>query len=105
MVSRLISRCVTCRCLHGSSQVQEMADLPEDRIEPAPPFSYSGVDYFGLFYIREGRKELKRYGAIFTCFNCRAIHIETAVSLITDSFINALRRFISKRTDQRIEVR
>lgn len=95
VVSRLISRCVACRRLRGSSQVQKMADLPEDRIEPAQPFSYSGVDYFGPFYIREGGKELKRYGAIFTCLKCRAIHIETAVSLTTDSFINALRRFIS----------
>ena len=97
VVSRLLTQCVTCRRLRGYPQVQKMSDLPEDRIEPAPPFSYSGVDYFGPFYIRQGRKELKRYGAIFTCLNCRAIHVETAVSLTTDSFINALRRFISIR--------
>ena len=74
-----------------------MADLPEDRVESAPPFTYSGVNYFGPWYIREGRKELKRYGVIFTCLCCRAIHLETAASLSTDSFINALRIFVSLR--------
>lgn len=40
---------------------------------------------------------MKRYGVIFTCFCCRAIHLEIAVSLTTDSFINALGRFMSIR--------
>lgn len=44
VVSRLLTRCVTCRRLRGYPKVQKMSDLPEDRIEPAPPFSYSGVD-------------------------------------------------------------
>ena len=47
--------------------------------------------------IKDGRRELKRYGALFTCLASRAVHIETANSLDTDSFINALRRFISRR--------
>ena len=74
-----------------------MADLPENRLESASPFTYSGVDYFGPWYIREGRKELKGYGVIFTCLCCRAIHLETAASFSTDSFINALIRFVSLR--------
>lgn len=52
---------------------------------------------FGPFYIKEARKELKRYGAIFTCFSLRAIHVETTVNIDTDSFIQALRRFINRR--------
>ena len=74
-----------------------MADLPADRLESAPPFSYSGVDLFGPWIIREGRKELKRYGVLFTCLCCRAVHVEVATSLSTDSFINSLRRFIAIR--------
>ena len=73
-----------------------MADLPADRVEPTPPFTCTGIDFFGPFMIKEGRRELKRYGTLFTCLASRAIHIETANSLDTDSFINALRRFISR---------
>ena len=74
-----------------------MADLPVDRVSPAPPFTYCAVDLFAPFVIREGRRELKRYGCLFTCLACRAIHIETTNSLDTASFINALRRFIARR--------
>lgn len=74
-----------------------MSDLPEDRTEPAPPFSYSAVDYFGPFFINEGHREVKRYKVLFTCMLCRAMHIETANTLDTDSYINALRRFLAER--------
>ena len=74
-----------------------MADLPPERTIPAPPFTYTGMDVFGPFYIKEGRKELKRWGLIFTCLSSRAIHLETLNSMTTDLFVNALRRLISRR--------
>ncbi|XP_054757082.2 uncharacterized protein LOC135154340 [Lytechinus pictus] len=97
LVSKLISRCVTCRKLRRPTQVQKMADLPKDRLTSEPPFSYCGMDCFGPWIIREGRKEVKKYGLLFTCMSSRAIHIEVLNSLSTDAFINALRRFISVR--------
>ena len=96
-VSYLVSRCVICRKLRSFPQQQKLADLPQDRVEPAAPFTYSAVDYFGPFFVKEGRKEVKRYGVIFTCMASWAIHIETANSLETDAFINALRRFQAER--------
>lgn len=39
---------------------------------------------------------------VFTCLACRAIHIEVAASLDTDSYINALRRFIARRGQAKI---
>ena len=100
-VRSLIYKCVQCRLLRGKVGEQKMADLPEDRCTSAPPFTYCAVDIFGPFTIREGRKDLKRYGCLFTCLACRAIHIETTNSLETDSFINALRRFIARRGEIR----
>ena len=97
VVSNIISSCVKCKKLRGAVQEQRMSDLPEDRLETAPPFTYCAVDYFGPFIVKDGRKELKRYGVLFTCMASRAIHLETSYSLDTDSFINALRRFISQR--------
>ena len=96
-VSEHIFNCILCRKQRGSTESQKMADLPLDRVESAPPFTYCGVDYFGPFLVKEGRKELKPYGVIFTCFTSRAIHLEVANSLDTASFINSLRRFLSLR--------
>jgi len=76
---------------------QKMSDLPPERCSTDPPFTYTGVDFFGPLIVKQGRKEVKRYGSLFTCLASRAIHIEIAASLDTDSFINALRRFISRR--------
>ena len=74
-----------------------MADLPKLRIEPAPPFIYCGVNFFGPWHVQQGRAVVQRYGALFTCLASRAVHIELADSLETDSFINALRCFICRR--------
>ena len=90
-------QCVTCRRIRSTPSMQKMADLPVERLSTAPPFTYVGIDYFGPFCIKERRKELKRYGALFTCMASRAIHIEVACSLDTSSFIQALRRFITRR--------
>ena len=87
----VISKCVTCGKLRGTFQEQRMAELP------APPFTNCAVDYFGPFIIKEGRKELKRYGILFTCMASRAVHLEVADTIETDSFINALRRFLCRR--------
>ena len=97
IVSHHISKCVTCRKLRAASQQQKMADLPSDRLEQVAPSTFSAVDYVGPFYIKEGRKELKRHGVLFTCMASRAIHLETASSLTTDSFLNAYRRFVCLR--------
>ena len=97
LVKNLIRKCVTCQALRGAVQGQKMADLPADRAECAPPFTYCGVDIFGPFCVKERRSELKRYGAIFTCLTTRAIHIEMTYALTTDAFIQALRKFVAIR--------
>ena len=92
-----ISRCVRCRCLRGTAGEQKLANLPTLRVEPVPPFSYCMVDCFGPWYVKEGRREVRRYGTLFTCMASPAIHIEVAHSMETDSFLQALRRVITRR--------
>lgn len=75
-----------------------MGDLPYDRVTPGePPVTRVGVDYFGPFFVRQKRSLVNRYGVIFTCLVIRAVHLEIVHTLDTDSFIMALRRFISRR--------
>ena len=94
-VKHFISRCVRCRYLRGTAGEQKMANLPNSRVDPTPPFSYFAVDCFGPWYVKEGRREVKRYGTLFTCMASRAIHLEVAHSMETDSFLQALRRVIA----------
>ena len=74
-ISDFIAKCVCCRKLRGAVQEQKMADLLEDRVQPAPPFTYCAVDYLGPWYVKEGRRQLKRYGVLFTCMASRAVHL------------------------------
>ena len=96
-VAGYIRKCVLCKKRRGSYLKQKMANLPYERLAEEPPFTYCGVDLFGPFNIKERRSVLKRYGVLFTCFSSRAIHLETANSLDTSSFLNALRRFLGRR--------
>ncbi len=61
------------------------------------PFSDVGVDYFGPLEVKRGRSLLKRYGVLFTCLTSRAVHLEVAHTLNTDSCINAVQRFVCRR--------
>ena len=79
-----------------------MSELPSDRLQEFPPFTYCGVNLFGPLTIKNYRKKLKRYGVMFTCLCSRAIHIEVAQSLETNSFILSLRRFIGRRGNIRL---
>lgn len=77
---------------------QIMADLPRNGVLPnEPAFTRCGFDCFGPFEIKRGRTTVKSYGVIFTCLACRAVRIEVATSLHTDSFINAFQCFIGRR--------
>ena len=97
LVKRLLRNCVPCKRLRGRPMEQKMADLPEARVSPSEPFTLVGCDNFGPFHVKNGRRQCKRYGLIFTCLYSRAVHLEMVYELSTDSFINAYRRFVSLR--------
>ena len=93
-----IANCVTCRELRGTVQEQKMSDLPEDR-HPHLRTALSTAVVPDIF--KEGRKEVKRYVALFTCMASRAVHLEVSNTLETVSFHNASRRFICRRVPVR----
>lgn len=95
---KIIKSCVFCRRMQSRAGEQKMSDLPQDRISPdLPAFTHVGIDYFGPIEVKRGRAHVKRYGVIFTCLVSRAVHLEVAYHLDTDSCINALRRFVCRR--------
>ena len=97
-VRKVIKKCMDCKKRKAPLGEQFMADLSQDRVTPhKPPFTYVGIDYFGPLEVKQGRSRVKRYGCLFTCLTMRAVHIEVAHTLNTDSMINASRRFSSVR--------
>ena len=101
-VRRVVGACMRCRKQLAQPSQQQMSPLPSLRSgEPAFAFSHVGVDYFGPMYVKRGRVEEKRYGCLFTCLHMRAVHIEVTHCLSTDSFIQALVRFMARRGQPR----
>ena len=96
-VGGMVFKCVRCKWLRGKAVEQKMSELPWNRTTVVPPFTYCGADVFGPMMVKEGRRSVKRYGVVFTCFSLRAVHIELLATMETDSFILALTRLIGRR--------
>lgn len=90
--------CMQCRQWRAKPINPRMADLPSSRLHIwQPPFWATGMDCFGPFMVSHSRKTEKRWGIIFKCQTTRCVHIDLLNNLDTDSFLMALRRFISRR--------
>ena len=57
-------------------------------------FERVGIDYGGPYLTNQGpgKQRAKLYLCLFTCLVTRAVHLELAYGLDTDSFINAFTR-------------
>ncbi|XP_030747675.1 uncharacterized protein LOC115876126 [Sitophilus oryzae] len=78
-----------------------MGSLPKPRVVPSRPFYYCGVDYAGPYLLKDGktrnRVKIKAYVCIFICLSTRAVHAELVTDLSTEGFLNAFKRFVSRR--------
>lgn len=97
VVYKHVDRCIICKRIRGRPLIPQMATLPFDRLAETPPFTHCGLDCFGPFVVKDGRKEKKTYGLIITCMASRAVHMELLEDMTSDSFINALRNLIAIR--------
>ncbi|XP_043209918.1 uncharacterized protein LOC122374924 [Amphibalanus amphitrite] len=97
LVKHVIHKCQQCKRRRCGPRIPRMADLPASRFDETRAFNTVGIDYFGPMEVKRLRKIEKRYGVLFTCCATRAVHLELAHSLDTDSFLLALRRFIARR--------
>ncbi|XP_048481536.1 uncharacterized protein LOC105393818 [Plutella xylostella] len=93
-----VKQCLACRIRKATHAQPSTGNHPHTRLaHHQRPFTYTGLDYFGPLMVTVGRTKQKRYGVLFTCLTTRAVHLEVAGSLSTDSAIMALRRFIARR--------
>jgi hypothetical protein len=101
-IKQIIHKCISCFRAKSIIAQQKMGDLPVKRLEPARPFINSGLDYCGPILIKTHRgrgkqKTIKAYVCLFICLSTKAIHIELVSDLTADTFLDALKRFVSRR--------
>ena len=83
LLKKVIKDCLHCKRLRTKPIPPLMGDLPYERTEIGrPPFYNTGIDYFGPILTKQSRRtrsitgKTKRWGALFTCLNTRAVHLE-----------------------------
>ncbi|XP_062556700.1 uncharacterized protein LOC134221526 [Armigeres subalbatus] len=97
-VGKVAKSCTLCKVRKAVPRPPRMGPLPEARLTPyIRAFTFTGLDYFGPVTVRVGRTNVKRWAALFTCLTTRAIHLEVAFTLSTESCKLAIRRFIARR--------
>ncbi|XP_070851538.1 uncharacterized protein [Drosophila suzukii] len=101
LIRRITHDCLCCfRQRHHTAQ-QQMADLPSVRVTQALPFVNTGCDYAGPIFLKDAKVRKPRiskgYICLFVCMVTSAIHLELVTDLTTETFLAALRRFISLR--------
>ena len=75
---------------------QIMADIPDFKAIPSPPFTYCAVDFFGPIMVRgevNKRTQGKTWGCVYTCLSSRAVYVDIARDYGTDGFLLLHRKF------------
>ena len=93
----ILKRCLVCLRFQGRPyKVKLMAPWSTQKVIRSKAFTNTGLDYFGLFYIRQGKDQVKVWVCLFTCITVRAIHLELVEDMTAEQFLPALRRFIAR---------
>ena len=102
-IHRIIRNCFECKLRNSQPVPPLMGPLPASRLQShLPAFSNVGIDFFGPIHLMIFRRKVKRYGVIYTCLDCRGVHLDITHSMDLDSFMMAFSRFVDLRGLPRI---
>ena len=102
-IRSLLRKCVTCKKLAGKPySAPDPPPLVKARVQQSMPFEVTGIDFSGALYVRGIGGEHKVYICLFTCAVSRAVHLEIVTDLTVECFLQAFRRFSSRRSLPRL---
>ena len=68
-VKKVLHHCLICGKYEGGPfRLPAMAPWPRERVSKATPFTYTGLDYLGLLYIKEKAEASKVWICLFACW-------------------------------------
>lgn len=98
VVKRVLRDCRICRRHErGPYRMPAMPPLSKQRVTQFPPFSFTGLDYLGPLFVKNGSSVTKVWVCLFTCMAIRAVHLELVPDMTTSAFLLCLRRFVARR--------
>ncbi|EGT41965.1 hypothetical protein CAEBREN_19763 [Caenorhabditis brenneri] len=98
IVRTVRAHCFLCQRKHGKTfKYNFNRILPASRTTFVGPFQFVGLDYIGPLQYKRSDGQGKLWILLVSCIFTRAIHLEVVPDNTTVSFINGLRRFISRR--------
>ncbi|UYV63695.1 hypothetical protein LAZ67_2005337 [Cordylochernes scorpioides] len=101
LIKRVLNQCLVCLKSKSKAIHQIMGDLPKNRLLPGRPFEKIGIDLAGPIQakpmLKRSKVIFKFYIVLFVCFTTKAIHLVISSDLTAETFLAALKRFISRR--------
>lgn len=85
LIGKVRAQCQQCKISMATPRPPKMAPLPKARLQSyCRPFSFVGIDFFGPITVTVGRRQEKRWVALFTCLVIRAVHLEVTHTMTTE---------------------
>ncbi|XP_052743215.1 uncharacterized protein LOC128199140 [Bicyclus anynana] len=101
-IKKITHKCIICFRNKATAAQQLMGSLPASRVTATSrPFQVIGLDFAGPVDVKLSRIRRsvvgKGYICVFVCFTTKAVHLELASDLTTETFLGCLKRQISRR--------
>ncbi|XP_064622587.1 uncharacterized protein LOC135484828 [Lineus longissimus] len=90
--------CKTCIRTVALPKEQVQGTLPVSRVAVGSAWLHTGCDIMGPVLSKMGRSTPKRYILGLVSFTIKAVHFEVLPDMTVPAFLNALRRFIARRS-------
>jgi hypothetical protein len=100
-IKLILRQCTLCKRFEGAAyQGPPAPPLPICRVEEAPPFAHTGVDFAGPLYVKMASTDKctsKVWVCLYTCCATRAVHLDIVPNLSSFTFFRCFKRFTARR--------